>query len=388
MFSVTTLQTVATFIIILGILVFFHELGHFWVAKLFRMRVEEFALGFGPRLLRVGYDGQTEYNIRVVPLGGFVRIAGMEIEDAMERRLTGTPSAQEPAHHAVETTNVGLIEQEAAEVSGAEPDGFNSRPVYQRFLVILAGPVFSVVLGWLAFCLIGVIYGLPMPDAKPTTRIAAVDPNGVAAQAGLTAGDTVIAVQGQRISEWDKMVDVIRGSAGKRIQLTVRGQGDTERTLTMTPRAKRVEGKEVGQIGVIPAVPTRRVGVVQSFSDGTQFLVLYMKALGYIFASGQAKDNVGGPIAIFQGTREAVSAGGSSPLELLGKLSLSIGIFNLLPIPVLDGGHIALLTLEAVRGRKLTAEQTQRVLTTGLAIIAVLFLYVMFNDITRLFRRG
>lgn len=386
-FLPTSLQTALTFLVILAILVFFHELGHFGVAKLFRMRVEEFALGFGKRLWRVGFDGQTEYNVRAIPLGGFVRIAGMEIEDAAERRLTG--GDRRAAGSQTETTNIHLIEQEAAEVDGVDPDGFNSRPIYQRFLVILAGPVFSILLAWLAFSLIGVTYGLPAPDAKPTTQIGVVFPNDVAARAGLKAGDRIVSVENRPVADWESLVKTIRASAGKPLRLTVRHRDDqATRVVTVTPRSEREKGETVGKIGVAPTYPVRRVGLGASFAAGGRIMVGYVEMLGEVFQRGKAKEALGGPIAIFQGTRGAVEAGGSSKLELLAQLSFSIGLFNLLPIPILDGGHIALLTLEAIRGRKLTAEQTQRVLTTGLAIIALLFVWVMFNDISRLFRQG
>ena len=388
--AVAGLQKILTFVVIFAVLVFFHELGHFWLAKLFRMRVDEFALGFGPRLLRVGFDGQTEYNIRAVPLGGFVRIAGMDIEDAAERRLTGTAPAAAPKEHAensTETTNAVLMQQEAAEVDQADPNGFNSRPIYQRFLVILAGPVFSVFLGWLAFCSIGAIYGERGPV---TTRIAAVTAGDVAERAGLKVGDTVVAIDGKPLEDGISMVMAIRGSAGKPLRFTLQDQAGARREVTVTPRTEREGGASVGKIGISPyAPPLRRVGLARSFALGNEQLTEWLQQFAAIFSSARrVKDSLGGPIAIFQATGQAVDAGGPVPLLLLANLSLSIGLFNLLPIPMLDGGHLALLTLEGVRGRKLTAEQTQRVLVTGLAIIAFLFVWVMFNDITRLFRPG
>lgn len=384
-FPLTGLQTAVTFIVILAVLVFFHELGHFGAAKLFKMRVEEFALGFGKRLLRVGYDGQTEYNLRAVPLGGFVRIAGMEIEDAVERRLTGGGEDRR-ADAGMQTTNTGLIEQEAREVDGHDPDGFNNRPLFQRFVVILAGPVFSVVLGWLAFCLVGLVYGVPVQGAKLTTRIERVFSSGAAAQAGLKAGDTIVTVDGATIRDGEALVKQINTSPDRPLRFAVRDKSGRMRDVTVVPRPVKVGTKTVGRIGIAPYFPTRRAGLAESFAAGNERVVVLFAALGEVFARGQAREVLGGPIAIFRETSGAVDAGGPSPLLLLGQLSLSIGIFNLLPIPVLDGGHLALLTLEGIRGRKLTALQTQRVLVTGLAILASLFVWVMFNDITRWIR--
>lgn len=392
--GLTNLYATFSFIVILAILVFFHELGHFSAAKLFKMRVEEFALGFGKRLVRVGYDGQTEYTIRAIPLGGFVRIAGMEIEDAAERRLTemggGGRRAEEDSDSGLENTNTTLIEQEAAEVDGAVEDGFNTRPLFQRFIVILAGPVFSLILGWLTLCLVGVVVGLPLGTA--TTKIAAVVAGGAAEKAGLRAGETITAIDGSPVRTGEAMIKAIHAAPEKPLRFTVRAEsGGATREVTVTPQPGSVDGKTVGLIGIRPASSddaVKRVSLAKSFEAGNLMTGVFFKQLGTIFARGQIKDNLGGPIRIFQGTREAVSAGGPNPMLLAAQLSLSLGVFNLFPIPILDGGHLALLTLEGIRGRKLTAEQTNRVFTAGFAIIMLLFAFIMFNDISKLFGKG
>ncbi len=378
----TILQTALNFILILGVLVFFHELGHFGVAKFFKMRVEEFAFGFGKRLFRVAFDGQTEYTVRALPLGGFVRIAGMEIEDGVESRLTGGRRS-EPG---METTNTALLEQEAAEEDGVVPDGYNSRPVYQRFLVILAGPVFSFLLGWLVLCLMGVTFGLPVGPI--TNQIAAVVAGGAAERAGIKAQERITVVDGQPITNGEALVQTIRGAAGRPLRLTVQdAAGEKERTVVVTPRPEVIGGKRVGLIGIRPGSKLQRVGAATAFAFGNDKTVEFFQQMFGMFRKGpkEVGKNVGGVIAIVGATRQAVSAGPADVAYLLGTLSLSLGFFNLLPIPVLDGGHLTLLTLEAVRRRKLTAEQTQRVLMAGFAVIAVLFVVITFKDITRLF---
>lgn len=399
----TTLQTALNFILILGVLVFFHELGHFGVAKFFKMRVEEFAFGFGKRLFRIAFDGQTEYNIRALPLGGFVRIAGMEIEDSVESRLTGgsgdaaryRAASGDSGRREIETTNTALLEQEAVEEDGAIPDGFNSRPVYQRFLVILAGPVFSFLLGWLVFCLLGAVWGFS--NAKATNRIAEVKPGGIAAKAGLKAGDAITAVNSAPVTSGDALIDTIHASAGKTLRLLVQSplaapKGAPAplpaREIVVTPEQGEIDGKPVGLINIVPELEAggtyTRVGLRESFARGNQLTVSFFQQLGSIFKRGRVRESLGGPIAIFQATRQATKMGGPTPVFLMAQLSLSLAVFNLLPIPILDGGHLTLLSLEAVRRRKLTSEQTQRVLMAGLAVIALLFVFIMFNDITRL----
>lgn len=394
-------QTALTFILVLGVLVFFHELGHFGFAKLFKMRVEEFAIGFGKRVVRVFHDGETEYNLRALPLGGFVRIAGMEIEDSVESRLTGggggdaaryradAADSGRPEPAAAVNTNTALLEQEAAEVDHAVANGFNSRPVYQRFLVILAGPVFSFLLGWFVLCLLGVTVGSPV--GPPTTQIVFVETGKPAERAGLKPGDTITAINGRPLADGDALVKILQGSAGKPLRLSVRtlDRPNVLREVTVTPRAEtdKRTGKIVGRIGIAPGSRLERVGWAESFREGTVRTALFFDQLFGIFRAGpkEVGKNVGGPIAIFGATRQAVNAGPGQIMSLLASLSLSLGFFNLLPIPVLDGGHLMLLTLEAVRRRKLTAEQTQRVLATGFAIIAVLFVVITFKDIINQF---
>ena len=390
--GLTNIYAVFTFILILAVLVFFHELGHFGAAKLFKMRVEEFALGFGKRLVRVAFDGQTEYTIRAIPLGGFVRIAGMEIEDAMERRLTGAGDDSRDEDTGRENTNTHLLEQEAAEVDNAVQDGFNSRPLYQRFVVILAGPVFSLLLGWLLLCLVGVVVGLPT-GGTATTKIEAVLPGGAAEKAGLRIGDTIVAIDGTPVQTGEAMVGRIHASANKPLELTVRSEKQPQQTrsVTVTPKPGVVGGKDVGLIGIVPVAEgeqIKRLGLAESFRLGNRLTLTFFEQLGLIFKRWQVKENLGGPIRIFQGTQDAVRQGGPTPMLLAAQLSLSLGVFNLFPIPILDGGHLALLTLEGIRGRKLTAEQTQKVLTAGFAIIVLLFVFIMFNDISKLFGRG
>lgn len=380
------LTTALTFIVIFAVLVFFHELGHFLFAKLFKMRVEEFALGMGKPKLRLFSDGETEYNLRAIPIGGFVRIAGMEIEDAYESRVTGTDAGkrhEDDSRDGLETTNISTLRQEEAEVAGVDPNGFNSRPIYQRFLVILAGPVFSFLLGWLALCTVGFFFGVP---DKTTLKINTVIEGGPAARAGMQSGDTFLAINDKTVESGEAVLKQIRNSAGTPLRFTVRTASGETKTIFVTPEAGTLEGeaKPVGQIKIQPSpiiLSSKRVGLAQSFAQGNADVAMWFTQIGKLFASGKFKDNVGGPVSIVKQTHLAVGIGGGVPMSLLGQLSLSLGFFNLLPIPILDGGHLALMFLEAVRRRKLTAEQTQRVFATGLAILGLFFVYVMFKDI-------
>jgi regulator of sigma E protease len=413
---------VLTFILVLAVLVFFHELGHFLFAKLFRMKVEEFAIGFGPRLLRVYHDGETEYNLRVLPLGGFVRIKGMEIEDATERRLTGadakttdpvtgTPGRDaagltvpfntvhheqtrraldgvaEPDDYGFTTTNAQTLKQEAAEVDGVDPDGFNNRPIYQRFWVILGGPLFSFLFGWLALCLVGATFGVPQ-KAVTTTVIEQVIAGKPAARAGLLTGDKIVAINNEPVTDGKVMVDKIRSFPGKPITLTVESTKSETRTVSVTPDAApnpQKSGETIGLIGIAPRSilsDYRRESLSDSFLHGTQMTGVWFVRMAQLLSTPKELGaNVGGPVAILKQSNSASQEGGSSVMLLLGQLSLSLGLFNLFPIPILDGGHLALMALEKARGRKLTAEQTSRLFTAGFIVMATLFVVILFKDI-------
>ncbi|MBC8140450.1 MAG: site-2 protease family protein, partial [Armatimonadetes bacterium] len=230
---------VLTFVFVLIVLVFFHELGHFLFAKLFRMKVEEFAIGMGNPKLRVYHDGETEYNLRAIPIGGFVRIKGMEIEDAAERRLTGAnEQIAEPAsaNAGFETTNLSTMKEEAAEVDGADADGFNNRPIYQRFWVIFGGPLFSFLFGYLVFCLVGATFGVA-DNARSTNIIEQVAGGKPAARAGIRAGDRVTAINDQPIATGEEMVDAIRAAPGQPLRITLQNEKKQTRIVTATPDA-------------------------------------------------------------------------------------------------------------------------------------------------------
>ena len=383
------LQTGIVLVLFFAVLVVFHELGHFLAAKACKMKVEEFALGFGPRVVRIGFDGETEYNLRAFPGGGFVRIAGMESETVAEAKLTGaatdTLESDDPGAR-IESTNEHLLHQESQEVSQANPDGFNSRPLFQRFLVIFAGPVFSILLGWLVLCLVGVLIGFPL------FRIENVLPNSVASHAGLKSGDSILAIDDREV-DFGTAMDTINASIGKPLRLTIRDASGANRMVTVVPASNKMKGDlvPVGRIGITSSDSTltcRRVDVATSFSRGTEMAGNWFSTMAALCRTGAIKDSVGGPIAIAQQTGEATKRGPFDLLLELGTLSLSLGIVNLLPIPVFDGGHIMLMFVELIRRRKLTADQTFKVTMAGVVIIVCLVLVIFVHDIIGLIHHG
>ena len=242
------LQHVVTLLIILSILVVAHEWGHFIIARLFGIRVDDFSIGFGKRLVRLGKRGDTEYNLRMLPLGGFVKIAGMaadeeplvrardKVQDTMSRKGDADPDATELPLIA-ENVDTGLSETS----SPPAPDEFGSKPLWQRSLVILAGPVMSFVLGYVVFCLMG--WAVGAPTGKALTRIGLVEPGGEGQHIGLRAGDVILAINGVPMTDGQQMTTLIHNSMGKSLALTIR-RGSQTLTKTGSPRPQVDDDKK------------------------------------------------------------------------------------------------------------------------------------------------
>jgi len=458
------LEQTVTLLIILSILVVAHEWGHFIVARLCGIRVDDFSIGFGKRLFRIGKRGDTEYNVRILPLGGFVKIAGMEPDEAPITAVRDKLTAKSDP----DAADIPLLAENTAEDrTYTAPDGFYSKPLWQRTLVILAGPVMSFVFGYVVICLMGVTTGIP--TGKVLTRISRVEAGGEGQRIGLRAGDVITAINGQPLSDGREMIQKINSSLGKPLTLTVR-RDQTTLTRVATPRPAILDDKTViytdvvqpgtwgTRIGLLPGDTLRVVGT-KPVENSTQALQLLRQNAGktvdvlvtrpssekpvtlhaavpaaldaaalptlnshqigalridpsaalehlsfaesihtgniivgsfflrlgeMVHRPHQFQENAGGIIRMYQATGVAVKNGMVEKLNLMASLSLSLAVFNLLPIPVLDGGHLLTFFIEWVRrGKRLTDQQQQAFLMTGLAIIAVLFVLIMSNDIIR-----
>lgn len=313
------------------------------MAKLLGIRVEEFAFGFGPKWIRLFKRGDTEYTIHPFPLGGFVKLAG-----------------ENPGESPV-------------------PDGFNTKPWYQRYLVFLAGPFASFLLAYVIFCSQGLIYGIP----DVTNKVAAVEKGSIAEKAGLRAGDRITQINGNGVISGEQVVKTIHSSAGKLVTLTVDRKGSVLH-IKATPAAGKL-GKNVGLLGFAPDIAKKHATIVESAKNGTDETLQFVQMmLGSIFSRDVAK-NVGGPLAIADATRQSVKNGSEGFLFLIAMLSLSLGIFNLMPIPVVDGGQMVLAIAEGIKGGKLSQKTVEVAQFVGIATIAVLFVAIMYIDLHRLF---
>jgi len=359
------------FLIVLSVLIFFHELGHFLAARRLGIKVLKFSLGFGPRLIGRTV-GETEYLISALPLGGYVKLFGEE------------PSEGEAAQ--------ALSPEDRAR-------SFSHAPVWKRIMIVAAGPVFNMLLAYLIFA--GALsIGVPMyvPDFDSLMPVVEnVVENSPAQAAGIKPGDRIVSINDKKISTWPQMTDIIYGSAGKALTIVVE-RDHRNIPLIVTPAPKTVEGEdgkkiEVGQIGIGKSPRGVRIeaanpleAVYKGAQATWQWTYLTVEGLVRLAQGKLSKDNIGGPILIGQMSGQAASQGLGSLAFLIAILSITLGVMNILPIPVLDGGHLLFFVIEAVIGRPLSLRKREIAQQVGLALLLLLMALAFYNDIViRLF---
>jgi len=342
-------------IVVLGVLIFVHELGHFLFAKLFGVGVEKFSLGFGPKL--AGFRrGETEYLLSAFPLGGYVKMIG---------------------------------ESEEAEVPEEDRQrSFMAKTPLQRIAIVTAGPGFNLLFAWLLFIL---LYLIGVPAA--TSKVGEVMKDKPAARAGVLAGDVVTAVNGAEIKRWEELASRIAESKGQPLDLTVLREGKSL-SFRITPEsrtAKNLLGDTVTTpvIGVVAAGETviDRFGPLDALAKGTVQTgnVIRITALSLVRIIERAipLDTVGGPIMIAKLAGEQAEAGGVSFLAFMALLSINLGILNLLPVPILDGGHLFFYTWELIFRRPVSLKARGFAQQIGLALLVGLMVLAFYNDIIR-----
>ena len=433
-----TARTPLTFLFVLGVLVFVHELGHFLVARWYGVRVITFSLGFGPKILKY-QAGPTEYCVSAVPLGGYVKLAGETVED--DDRTGG-------------------------------PDEFLSKSKWVRFQVYLAGPIMNLLLAWIVLAAV-LSRGADVPLADTSAVvIGSIDAASPAEQAGLQVGDRIVSVGGRDVPTWDALNLEVLPKANQQLQVVVDRHG-TRETLQLTPSA--VGKFEIGTIGIHPVLrpqvrevtpngPADRAGMrrgdvllatngqpgldreaivkilqasagkpvqfsierdgqpmdlqvtpessggvgiigvaiypyevrrvdptlgqafVLSAQENWESTVLIGRTIAGLFKRETPVRQLMGPLAIAQLSGEAARVSFIQVLNLMSMISLNLGLLNLLPVPVLDGGHIAILAVEGVARRDLSVRVKERVLIAGAALIVLLMVTVIYNDVMRLIR--
>jgi regulator of sigma E protease len=357
------MNSILSFTIVLGVLIFVHELGHFLFAKAFGVRVLKFSLGFGNKLISRTW-GDTEYIISAFPLGGYVKMYGdHKGEDIIPEN---------------------------------QRFSFSHKPVWQRFAIVFGGPLFNLFFAVLLFFSMFFFAGLPEP--VDSTRIGQVSEGSVAEQVGLRKGDVLLAINGQPTESWTHVSDSIRDSGGEPLTLLVDRQGDTL-NFTAQPTIQNVTnlfGETVGErymLGIVRSDEVRYAPA--SLMESGQAALIQSWNLGYLTVVGIVKmvqriipaSELGGPIRIAEIAGQQLEAGWMNLLFFMGLLSINLGILNLLPIPILDGGHLVFLSLEAIRRKPLSERAMEISQRIGIAILGTLMIFVFYNDIIRLVKR-
>jgi regulator of sigma E protease len=263
-------------------------------------------------------------------------------------------------------------------------NGLMSKPAWARAWVFVAGPLMNVVLAILVLCSMGMITGAPQ---EQSTQVLQVLPKTEAARVGLRTGDVVLAIDGVPMKNGKQLIEAIQSKPGRPIQLTVRRGGQVLHPITATPKPEEAvrDGKKVmvGKLGFQPGFTFKRLGFQQSVRAGFNAFLGFFYTLHDIVKAGKLKESVGGPGAMLRVSNMNAKLDPAYQYSMVGQLSLSLAVFNLLPIPVLDGGHLAILLVEVLRRRRLGPEAHRVATAMGLVFIGVLFVFLMYSDVTK-----
>ena len=341
--------TIVAAVFVFGLLVLVHEFGHFITAKMTGMRVDEFAIGFGPKLISRRH-GETVYSLRVVPLGGFNDIAGMD-----------------PANNT------------------AGERGFCAKPVLSRMVVILAGSVMNLILPLVLFFTIFTTVGLSVPSTEPV--IGNIIQGMSAEKAGLKEGDRVLSVDGQSVTTWKDFTDNLRQvKEGQNVSLQYK-RGEEVYEVTLSPTFNKQENRVLIGVQSETVYESKTIPEAVALSiDYTKEITVYMlESIAQLFEKPEQTENLAGPIGIVQMSGQVAENGFIPLLKFAALLSINLGIVNLLPVPVLDGGHFVNLFIEAVRGKPLGSKAVAYTQRIGLALLVMLMLFSTKNDLVRIF---
>lgn len=422
------LKTVIVFLLVFSVIVVIHEFGHFYFARRAGILVREFAIGMGPKLFaKQGKDG-VMYTIRMLPFGGYVRLAGLgEDDDAVKPGMTvgltfneageviqiNTRDQAQGDELPVQVDSVDLRQammiqaipigqDDSVQYSVSktariiEPDGtsiqvapvevtYNSATPWNKMLTNVAGPMNNFILSIVVFMIVGLTSA---GVANQGSYIGQVVEGGAADVVGLQAGDHVVAIDNQPVDKWMQLVLTIQASPNKTLEFTVERGETTEKIAVAVASEIDERTKEpVGRIGITPQYQTSIIDrLMFGFTQTWAVIVQLITVLASMFKNGFNINQFGGPVAIAQATGQVVKSGWQDVLMFTGMISANLGVFNLLPIPALDGGKIVLNTIEAVRGKPISQEKEGIVTLVGVIILVAFMIAVTWNDISRLFR--
>ncbi|MGN8644963.1 RIP metalloprotease RseP [Gracilibacillus sp. HCP3S3_G5_1] len=417
------MTTVIAFILMFGLLVFVHEFGHYYVAKKTGMLVREFAIGFGPKVFST-VKNETLYTIRLLPMGGYVRVAGedpeiIDIKPGQHIGLTFNENgevnqiivnnkAKHPDAFVIEVEHIDLdhaltiqgyeineeekysfrvnekaffiMDEKATQIAPYNRQ-FASKTVGQRGLQLFAGPLMNFVLTVVIFMVLANIQGVPVEDV----RIGSVVDNSPAQEAGFQPDDTVIEIEGQSISKWEEFQEIVQASPDEPLEMIVL-RDNQQVSLEVTPALIETPEQNVGQVGVTLALEKSFIRTIPySLEETYRWSTLILTNLGKLITGQFSIDMLSGPVGIYDATDQVVKTGFLNFLTWTAVLSVNLGIINLLPLPALDGGRLLFVGLEAVRGKPIDPQKEGVVHFIGFALLMLLMIVVTWNDIQRLF---
>jgi len=344
---------------VLAVVIFVHELGHFLVAKWCDVEVQVFSIGFGPTLLSRTV-GETEYRIAAIPLGGYVRMAGQD---------------------------------DSEDLAPADPTrGFSIKPLRQRAAIVAAGPGVNFLFAFLVFTGAAYFYGQQVPT--DAARVHAVLHNAPADAAGLAPGDVIVSIDGTPVENWNQLHDTVVASKGRTMTFGVRAKDGATRAVQITPEKREQRdylGEVIGQTYVIgierdlDRVPVGAVGAVEVGAGATwTWTRVILETLGRLLQGRLSARDLGGPIMIAQEASRRADSGLEPLLAFTALISVNLAVINILPIPVLDGGHLFFFLIEGVRGRPISVRYRELAQQVGVFLLVALMVFVVFNDISRI----
>ncbi len=349
------MQTVLTSIIVFGIIIFVHEFGHYALAKFSGIFVEEFSIGMGPKIVSKKW-GETSYSLRVLPIGGFCKMAGEAGE---------------------EDSNTQTVPRDRR---------FDGKPALSRMAVIFAGPLMNFIFAAVLFAVLFSFLGIPVDYQN---EIGQVQPDSIAEEAGFLEGDRIIKINEINIETWQDVVGVIHNSPAEELNITV-VRNDAPLNIKVIPGLD--EETELGMIGIVPGEPIlHKVGILTGIKDGIintmELTVLIIQGLVQLVTGEVSPEGVAGPLGIIQMIGESAKFGLIYLVNFTAFLSVNLGLLNLLPIPALDGSRLLFLLLEVVRGKPINPAKENFVHLIGFFLLMLLMVVITYQDVARLFVR-
>ncbi|HET7522001.1 MAG TPA: RIP metalloprotease RseP [Bacillales bacterium] len=418
------METVIAIVIIFGLIISIHELGHLILAKRAGILCREFAIGFGPKLFSVR-KRETIYTVRLLPIGGFVRMAGEDpevievkpghrvglifnragnvskiiinnkskhpearmitVEEAdLEKDLYITGYENEEG--GLETFHVDekadfIVDERAVQIAPLDRQ-FASKPVFDRLLAIFAGPLMNFLLAFVLFVLYAFFLGVPTNEAALGKLIEGQP----AMEAGLRQGDKVLAINGKPVDSWQELTQIIEQHPGDRLTFKVKRDGEVMNVQVTPAKQKTETGEVVGKIGAYWPTQSSLMGSLKFGIDKTVFWTTWIfDAVGKLITGQLGVDSLSGPVGIYSVTGQVADHGIFALMRWAAVLSINVGIFNLLPLPALDGGRLVFLGIEAIRGKPVDPKKESLVHFIGLALLFLLMIIVTWNDIHKFF---